>query len=254
MVDSQYPGLEIQEETMCGFNVSRACVTSRQAAAALGKSMGEYVTIRTGRLWEMVEPRKAGDCLAVYLRKYLRRYYGKNLLICGLGNQNMLEDSFGPRTAQRIPAHILDGMDLQPRFSSVAVLAPGTPGQTNIGTLAHLAAMVKATDAACVLAIDACSAESLDQLAATIQISAGGLRIAGSGILLTEETLGVPVVGIGIPFVMQVEAGNTHEYITREGISTDLNIAENIVAYAIAHTAYPKMSGRSLWAVLGRIW
>lgn len=253
MVDSQYPGLEIQEETMCGFNVSRVCVTSRQAAAALGKSMGEYVTIRTGRLWEMVEPRKAGDCLAVYLRKYLRRYYGKSLLICGLGNQNMLEDSFGPRTAQRIPAHILDGMDLRPRFSSVAVLAPGTSGQTNIGTLAHLSAMVKATDATCVLAIDACSAESLDRLAATIQISAGGLRIAGSGILLTEETLGVPVVGIGIPFVMQVEAGNTHEYITREGISADLNIAERIVAYAIAHMAYPKMSGRSLWAVLERI-
>ena len=53
MVDSQYPGVVAQEETVCGFNVSRVCVTSRQAAAALGRPMGEYVTIQTGRLREL---------------------------------------------------------------------------------------------------------------------------------------------------------------------------------------------------------
>lgn len=62
------------------------------------------------------------------------------------------------------------------------------------------------------------------------------------------------VVEIGVPFVMQVETGNARECITKKGISADLNIAERIVAYAIARMAYPKMSGRSLWAVLERIW
>lgn len=253
MVDGQCPGVDVREETVCGFNISRISVTNEQAAAALGKSVGEYVTIRTGRLWELMEPRKAGDCLAVYLRKYLRRYYGKNLLVCGLGNPDMLEDSFGPRTARKIPAHILDGMDLHPRFSSISILVPGAFGQTNIDTLTHLTAIIRATNAACVLAIDACAAESLDRLAATIQVSAGHLRIAGSGALLTRETLGVPVVGIGVPFVMPVEQGGNREYITKEGISADLHIAVRIVSYAVAHMAYPGMNGRSLWAVLERI-
>ncbi len=253
MVDSQYPGVVVQEETVRGFNVSRVCVTSRQAAAALGRSVGEYVTIQTGQLWELVEPRKVGDCFAVYLRKYLRRYYGKNLLICGLGNQELLEDSFGPRTAREIPAHILDGMDLRPRFSSVAVLAPGTFGQTNIDPLTDLTAMVKATNVACVLAIEACATESLDRLAATIQVSAGHLRIAGSGVLLARETLGVPVIGIRVPFVMPVELGGIREYIIKEGISAELDIAVRIVSYAATHMAYPKMGRRNLWMVLGRM-
>ena len=113
--------------------------------------------------------------------------------------------------------------------------------------------MIKATDAACVLTIDACVSDCHGQLAATIQISTNHLQIAGSGILLTRETLGIPVVGIGSPFTMQIEVGGAKEYITREGISTDLHIAERIVSYAIAHTVYPKMSRHSLWAVLERI-
>ncbi len=63
-------GIKVCEETVHGFPVSRTHVMTARAAESIGRAVGEYVVIRTGRLCRLETPFPASDCLAFYLRKY----------------------------------------------------------------------------------------------------------------------------------------------------------------------------------------
>jgi len=237
-------GVKIYDKVVHGFRVYRTCIITRHAAEALGRAIGEYVVIHTGRLCHLETLTRAGRCLAVYLRKYLLRYSGKNILICGLGNQDIVEDSLGPSAVKMIPAHIMKAMEVTSCFSSVAILTPGVPWYTNLKTETILSGVAKEMDAACVILIDSTHTESFENLASTIQITTGQMQIKGSGHIFDLDSLGIPIVGIGVPTVMhyaQDKDTDSGEMLMRAGIADDLKAAAFIIAHGISCVAYPKV-------------
>ena len=246
----------LYDETVHGFRVSRTKITTAHAAEALGRAVGEYVTLHTGRLRRLESPSCAGSCLAAYLRKYLRPHFGKNLLICGLGNQDLIEDSLGPLTVKKIPAHFMEFTEIPARFSSVGLLTPDVHGRTNIKTEITLSGVAKEMGADCIILIDSTQTDSLESLAGTIQITTGQMRINGSGHTFSRESLGIPIIGIGVPLVMRYAQGtgaDSGDLLMRTGIADDLESAAFAIAYGISRIAYPKVGPSQLEQIMRAI-
>lgn len=246
----------LYDETVHGFHVSRTRITSAHAAEALGRTVGEYVILHTGRLCYLESPSCAGRCLAAYLRKYLRPHFGKKLLICGLGNQDLIEDSLGPLTVKRIPAHFMEHMEFPSRFSSVGLLIPGVQGRTNIKTEITLSGVAKEIGADCIILIDSTQTDNLENLASTIQITTGQMKIKGSGHIFSKKSLGIPVIGIGVPLVMRYAQGtgaDSGDLLMRTNIADDVESAAFAIAYGISHAAYPKVSSKELEQIIRAI-
>lgn len=136
------------------------------------------------------------------------------VLVAGLGNRAITPDALGPQAAEQVLAtrHIkgeiarVTGLDgLRP----VAVVSTSVLGCTGVETRELLSALVKEFQPAALIAVDALAARSLKRLGCTIQLSTGGIS-PGSGVdnarpQLSRETLGIPVIGLGVPTV--VDAG-----------------------------------------------
>ena len=179
--------------------LSRTVVKVEDEASArrLGRPMGTYVTLACEQaLTVSLETRRA---LAAELAKTLRGMLPegmKTALVVGLGNRSVTPDSLGPRTAERVlvTRHIGDSLPWGAEMNSVCAAAPGVLGVTGMET----------PDA--VIAVDALAARSSKRIASTIQIADTGIT-PGSGVgnhrkALDRETLGVPVVAVGVPLVV----------------------------------------------------
>ena len=130
----------------------------------------------------------------------------KILLVAGLGNPKMTADALGAEVIERMEITRKIGSDSESSVKVCAVI-PGVLGATGIETVEHIGALCDRIHPSAVLAVDALSAKSQARLGATIQISSGGIS-PGGGIgnlqkRLSEETLGVPVVSIGVPTVVR---------------------------------------------------
>ena len=173
----------------------------------------EYITLEVPAISDHID---SGDELLHQLRDELRALLPENglVLVAGLGNRAITPDALGPQTAEQVLAtrHIrgeiarVTGLDgLRP----VAVVSTGVLGCTGVETRELLSALAREFQPAAVIAVDALAARSLGRLGCTIQLSTSGIS-PGSGVnnarpQLSRETLGVPVVGIGVPTV--VDAG-----------------------------------------------
>ena len=134
----------------------------------------------------------------------------KSILVVGLGNRNVTPDSLGPRTAERIlvTRHMAGCLpeDMAQSMASVSAAAPGVLGVTGMETVEILKGMVTHVQPDAVIAIDALAARSSSRIASTIQIADTGIT-PGSGVgnhrkALNEQTLGVPVIAVGVPLVV----------------------------------------------------
>ena len=182
--------------------LSRTVVKVEDEASArrLGRPMGTYVTLACEQaLTVSLETRRA---LAAELAKTLRGMLPegmKTALVVGLGNRSVTPDSLGPRTVERVlvTRHIGDSLPWGAELNSVCAAAPGVLGVTGMETAEILRGMV---------AQDALAARSSRRIASTIQIADTGIT-PGSGVgnhrkALDRETLGVPVVAVGVPLVV----------------------------------------------------
>ena len=136
------------------------------------------------------------------------------ILIAGIGNETITPDALGPKSADNILAtrHITGELKRSLGLSglrSVAVLAPGVLGQTGIETGELIKSVVESIKPSAVIVIDALASRSLSRLGCTIQISDAGIS-PGSGVgnhrlSLNKETMGIPVIGIGVPTVVDAQ-------------------------------------------------
>ena len=191
--------------------LSRTVVKVEDEASArrLGRPMGTYVTLACEQaLTVSLETRRA---LAAELAKTLRGMLPegmKTALVVGLGNRSVTPDSLGPRTAERVlvTRHIGDSLPCGAEMNSVCAAAPGVLGVTGMETAEILRGMVAHVRPDAVIAVDALAARSSRRIASTIQIADTGIT-PGSGVgnhrmALNRETLGVPVIAIGVPTVV----------------------------------------------------
>ena len=188
-------------------------LTTPEEERHLGKPAGTYVTVEGLKLTENVrDSREHIELIAGELRGLLPEE--GMVLVAGLGNLAITPDALGPRSTGHILAtrHITgelaraSGLD---RLRAVAVISPGVLGQTGIETGEILVSLCRRLRPAAVIAIDALAARRLSRLGTTLQISNTGIS-PGSGVgnhrmRLNERTIGVPVIAIGVPTVVDAE-------------------------------------------------
>ena len=212
-------GVEQTEEQIDGCKIYRTKICCEEAAMLLGKPLGKYTTVECGNILYLT--REESDRCAEVLAKELRglaedllgRFFDENfcVLAVGLGNSELTADSIGPFTVSRLTAtrHLREHEPELYRAlgcSSLAILSPGVLGQTGIEALEILRSATETVCPDLILVIDALTAGSCDRLASTVQFSNVGI-IPGSGVgnhrgAITAETVGVPVIAVGVPTVV----------------------------------------------------
>ncbi len=204
------PGVEEDVSTRRGFEVVTVDVKSEEAARALGKPRGRYVTVELGRFLRREDDAFADgvQVLAEVLRDLLGTVNGP-VLVVGLGNPAITPDAVGHLTVKNtlITRHLKDRSPDQFRaFGSVAALEPGVLGTTGVESVDTVGALVHEIHPEAVIAVDALASRSMERLCRTVQVSDTGI-VPGSGVgnaraALSRDTLGVPVIALGVPTVV----------------------------------------------------
>ena len=212
-VDEKEEGVVVKEEEPDGIKISEIKILNQKAAKKMNKPIGTYITAELAPLTDNL---RDGDSKAEYIGKLIEPLLPKEgtILIAGIGNETITPDALGPKSADNILAtrHITGELKRSLGLSglrSVAVLAPGVLGQTGIETGELIKSVVESIKPSAVIAIDALASRSLSRLGCTIQISDAGIS-PGSGVgnhrlSLNKETMGIPVIGIGVPTVVDAQ-------------------------------------------------
>ena len=189
----------------------------------MGKPAGTYLTLESPALAvpdeeeQMRISEKIRDCISELLRKNFEAKEGKeeedlSILVVGLGNRNITPDALGPCVADHlnVTRHIIReygkyAMGVE-HAKLVSAIVPGVMGQTGMETTEIVRGIVRETRPDLVIAVDALAARNSRRLNRTIQIADTGIH-PGSGVGnyrngMTKESLGVPVIGIGVPTVV----------------------------------------------------
>lgn len=212
-------GIDIEEyDAMEDVHISKVMIQSRNAAKSMGKPMGTYITVEAPNLQESDEDyhREISLELAKQLKSVIPDIDNeKSVLVVGLGNRDVTADSLGPCTVDNlfITRHIIKEYGKQayraPKIHQISALVPGVMAKTGMETAEIIKGVIKETKPDIVIVIDALAARSTRRLNRTVQITDTGIH-PGSGVgnhrnALTKESLGVPVIAMGIPMV--VDAG-----------------------------------------------
>ncbi|MBP2241690.1 spore protease [Cytobacillus eiseniae] len=211
---SQIEGVIIKEKEEEDIKISFVEVT-KEGATALGKKEGRYLTLEAVgiRQQDTEMQKKVADIFATEFSQFLKQIgiaEDASCLVVGLGNWNVTPDALGPQVCENllVTRHLYQ---LQPEsvddgYRPVSALAPGVMGLTGIETSDIIFGIVEKTKPDFVIAIDALAARSIERVNSTIQISDTGIH-PGSGVgnkrkEISKESLGIPVVAIGVPTVV----------------------------------------------------
>ncbi|WML45368.1 GPR endopeptidase [Neobacillus sp. PS3-40] len=211
---SQIEGVIIKEKEVDDIKISLVEITG-EGEKQLGKKPGRYLTMEVQgiRQQDSKLQQKVEEVFAIEFSHFLEGTGIKksdSCLVVGLGNWNVTPDALGPMVCENllITRHLFE---LQPEnveegYRSVSALAPGVMGLTGIETSDIIFGIVEKTKPDFVLAIDALASRSIERVNSTIQISDTGIH-PGSGVgnkrkELSKETLGIPVIAIGVPTVV----------------------------------------------------
>lgn len=216
--DGQPRGVRVieQEDTEREIYTTTVVIETENGARVMGKPVGTYITIEAPNMSSPDEDYHAeiSEALAVHIRALMRTSDDKrkSVLVVGLGNREVTPDALGPEVVGnlRITRHMIRvygrvSAELQ-QAEEVSALVPGVMAQTGMETLEIIKGVVDETHPQLVIVIDALAARSTKRLNRTIQITDTGIH-PGSGVgnhrnAINEETLGVPVIAIGVPTVV----------------------------------------------------
>lgn len=218
--DPSCTGISEEKRRRGAVTIHEIRVVTDEAAAAIGKPRGTYITLFHAPAWELWGEAKEEVARALS-REMLRLaavFYPSipphrlTVLFVGLGNRNLTADAIGPRAAAQVTA-TLHLRTTEPalferlRCAGVAVCAPGVTAETGVEAADTVLDLSRRIRPDLVVAVDALAARSTERLATTIQLCDTGVA-PGSGlgmkhIALTRETLGAPVIAVGVPTVVR---------------------------------------------------
>lgn len=203
-------GIEFETASKDGLNISKLKIISDTASYRLDKAKGTYITIEMPPLNENFT--ETDDRILTISDEIEALLPKKGLvLVAGIGNVNITADALGPKTVDTILAtrHIAGEVAKQiglENLRSVAVITPGVLGQTGIETGELIQSIVKKIKPSAIIVIDALASRRLSRLGCTLQISdtgiAPGAGVGNHRLPINEKTMGVPVIGLGIPMVV----------------------------------------------------
>lgn len=204
------PGVKAEDGESEGFATHTVTIGSEEGARALGRPRGTYITLELDGLLRREEDAfpRAASALAGLLAPMLPPK--GDALVVGLGNRAVTPDIIGPLSAEHtlVTRHLVAQLPRHfGRFRPTAVLTPGVLGTTGVESGELVLAAAEKLRPACVIAIDALAARGAERLCRTVQLSDSGIT-PGSGVgnhrfTLSRETLGVPVIAVGVPTVVE---------------------------------------------------
>ena len=209
-------GVRVEEEFLkdTEIQVTKVIVESKNGAKELGKPMGTYITLEAPNMTEPDDNyhREISKELAKQMKELLPRENNMSVLVVGLGNREVTPDALGPNVINNmmITRHLIKEFGKaayeEEKANLISGIVPGVMAQTGMETAEILRGVIKETKPDLVIAVDALAARSTKRLNRTIQITNTGIH-PGSGVgnyrnAITEESLGVPVIAIGIPTVV----------------------------------------------------
>lgn len=192
-----------------GIRETVILVENEKGANALGKPVGSYITIEGEDLSGQDESyhEDMSHALFLHLKELLKEY--DHILVAGLGNQEVTPDALGPYVVQNLyVTRHLKKEKLIEEAVTLSAITPGVMAQTGMETGEILKGLVEEIKPDVIVAIDALAARSSARLNKTIQISDTGIA-PGSGVgnhrqEITEKTMGVKVIAVGVPTVIAV--------------------------------------------------
>ena len=213
---NEVDGLETQEEKIgADIQITRVKVLNENGEQAIGKKKGNYITIdvKNLKIAGEEEIQRASEAVTKELKTLLAQLIGEkdDILVVGLGNLYVTPDALGPKVIQDIDItrHILNYMPevIDKDTRPVSAVSPGVLGTTGIETLEILKGIVDNIHPKLLIVIDALASRSIERISSTVQIADTGI-VPGAGVgnqrkELTIDTLGVPVIAIGVPTVVE---------------------------------------------------
>lgn len=215
-LENDIDGIESEKEEINeNIKVERVKITNENGEKAIGKPIGNYITIDVKKLKiaqdEDIE--KAAEALSNELKKVVDMHIDNQgeVLVVGLGNIYVTPDSLGPKVINEIEVtrHIIKYLPqyVEEGTREVSAVSPGVLGTTGIETVEILKGIVDNVKPKLVIVIDALASRSIERISSTVQISDTGI-VPGAGVGNTRneisiKTLGIPVIAIGIPTVVE---------------------------------------------------
>jgi spore protease len=206
------PGVEVENAGDINIKITRVKITSPTGEASIGKPMGTYITLEVPGLKDNDQVLYENTCkaLAKELISLVKLGDKSTVLVVGLGNWNVTPDALGPKVVssmmvtrhllQYVPEQVDDGV------RPVCAIAPGVLGITGIETGEIVKGIVDRIHPDFIIAIDALASRRMDRVSTTIQLADTGIA-PGSGVgnkrmELSKNSMGVPVIAIGVPTVV----------------------------------------------------
>ncbi|WP_317368358.1 GPR endopeptidase [uncultured Tyzzerella sp.] len=213
--DNHIEGVELYVDNVDDIEISWVNIKNEKGQETMGKPIGNYVTIESEAMKEndVITHEKITDIFSKNLIKLCSLNENSTILIVGLGNWNVTPDALGPKVISKVlvTRHIRDTLpkEIDKGVRPVSAISPGVMGITGIETAEIVKGVVDRLKPDIVIAIDALATRKTSRINATIQMSDTGIA-PGGGMgnkrkILNKETLGVPVIAIGVPTV--VDAG-----------------------------------------------
>jgi len=208
-------GIKVENVSNGDISITRVDILDERGVKNIGKPIGSYITIDL--------PKDKSDSSRIInngaeivkdeIRRVISEKFDEPIMVVGLGNVGVTADSLGPKVAENIQVtrHVFENMPeaLQEGVRPVCAITPGVLGTTGIETAEIIKGTVEHVKPAVVIAVDSLAGRKMERIANTIQISNTGIS-PGAGIgnnrnVLSKETLGVPVIAVGVPTVVSAK-------------------------------------------------
>lgn len=209
-------GIENANKIIKDIEISKVKITNENGANALGKPVGNYITLDVKEIKNADEERieEIAEIMADELRTVIGEHVSDtdDILVVGLGNRYVTPDALGPKVVPKIEVtrHILEYMPkIMPEDTRpVSAISPGVLGITGIETMEILNGIVQNIKPKMLIVIDALATRKLERISSSIQIADTGI-VPGAGVNnarkeISINTLGIPVIAIGIPTVVDL--------------------------------------------------
>lgn len=208
--DVEIKGVILNEEEEDGVKITTLEIKDERAAKAMKKPIGSYITIEINEFED--ESNQLKKIVSQYMNELIGGIKDKHILVAGLGNREVTPDALGPKVVDSLftTRHLLRefGDDFKTKYNmeTLSAIAPGVMAQTGMETSEILRGISMETKPDCLIVIDALAARSIKRLNRTIQITNTGIS-PGAGVgnnrkALNEESLGIKVIAIGVPTVV----------------------------------------------------
>ena len=207
-------GVEVLSDTQDGVKTTIVNVLNENGENAVMKEKGKYITMEITDINYLEEKDKeeVGKIVANQVRELIGTDNTKSILVVGLGNIAVTPDALGPKVVKNIEItrHLLNyAKDLvEKNTRSVSAIAPGVLGTTGIETYEIVNSIVQKTNPDMLIVIDSLASKSIYRIGNTIQLSNTGIT-PGEGVrnkreALNQKSLGIPVIAIGVPTVVDL--------------------------------------------------